>query len=133
MIISNDITDAFRYLAVTSIHVKSLEDYLSNEKNIDEKTFSKNLKEQVSAINSNFNKYHESRTKHSEEVKDIESQITKLESSFFETMDLLSPLSVAKISKLQTILGSIQESILSKIPKNSKEYKHLQDVFPGKL
>jgi len=133
LIISNDITDTIKYLASTSIHVKSLEDYLSNEKNIDEKTFSENLKEKVSAINSNFNKYHESRKKYSEEIKDIESQITKLESSFFETMDLLSPLSVAKISKLKSIIGSLQESILSKIPKNSKEYKHLQDVFPGKL
>lgn len=48
-------------------------------------------------------------------------------------MDLLSPLSVTKITKLQTIIWSLQELILSKIPKNSKEYKHLQDEFPGKL
>ncbi len=133
MIISNDITDAFEYLASTSIHVKSLEDYLSDEKNIDEKTFSKNLKERVSAINSNFNKYRESRTKYSETIKDIKSQIISLESIFFETMDLLSPLSVTKITKLQTIIWSLQELILSKISKNSKEYKHLQDEFPGKL
>ena len=133
MIISNDITDAFEYLAFTSIHVKSLEDYLSNEKNIDEKTFSKNLKERVNAINFNFNNYHESRTKYSETIEDVKSQIISLESSFFETMDLLSPLSVAKITKLQTIIWSLQELILSKIPKNSKEYKHLQNEYPGKL
>jgi len=57
LIISNDITDAFEYLGLTSIHVKSLEDYLSNEKNIDEKTFSENLKVVVNKINSNFNNY----------------------------------------------------------------------------
>ena len=133
MIISNDITDAFEHLASASIHVKSLEDFFSNEKNIDEKTISKNLKVKVNAINFNFNKYHESRTKYSEEIKDVESQIIILESNFSETMDLLSPLSVTKITKLQSIIDSLQDLILSKIPKNSKKYKHLQDEFPGKL
>ena len=133
MIISNDITDAFEHLASASIHVKSLEDFFSNEKNIDEKTISKNLQVVVNAINFHFNNYHESRTKYSETIKDVESQIIILESNFFETMDLLSPLSSAKIIKLQTIIGSIQELILSKIPKNSKERKHLQDEFTGKL
>ncbi|KAG2477978.1 MAG: hypothetical protein NPMRTH1_820015 [Nitrosopumilales archaeon] len=133
MIISNDITDAFEYLAFTAVFIKSLEDYLSDEKNIDEKTFSKNFKVTVNAINFNFNSYHKSRMKYSETIKDIVSQIITLESSFFETMDLLSPLSTAKITKLQTIIGSLQELILSKIPKNSKEYKHLQKEFPGKL
>ena len=133
MIISNDITDAFEHLAFASIHVKSLEDFFSNEKNIDEKTISKNLQVVVDAINFHFNNYHKSRTKYSEEIKDVESQIIILESSFLETMDLLSPLNFGKITKLETIIGSIQELILSTIPKNSKKYKHLQDEFPGKL
>jgi len=133
LIISNDITDAFEHLASASIHVKSLEDFFSNEKNIDEKTISKNLKVKVSAINFHFINYYESRTKYSETIKDIKSQIISLESSFFETIDLLSPLSVAKITKLQSIIDSLQELILSKIPKNSKGYKHLQDEFPGNL
>jgi len=133
LIISNDITDAFEHLASASIHVKSLEDFFSNEKNIDEKTISKNLKVIVSAIIFQFINYRESRKKYSEEIKDIEPQIIILESSFLETMELLSPLSVAKNTKLQSIIGSIQELILSKIPKNSKKYKHLQDEFPGKL
>ena len=133
MIISNDITDAFEYLASTSIHVKSLEDYLSDEKNIDEKTFSENLKVVVNAINFNFINYQKTRMRYPETIKDVVSQITILESSFFKTMDLLSPLSATKITKLQTIIGSLQELILSKIHKNSKEYKHLQDEFPGKL
>ena len=133
MIISNDITDAFEHLASASIHVKSLEDFFSNEKNIDEKTISKNLKVIVSAIIFQFINYRESRKKYSEEIKDIEPQIIILESSFLETMELLSPLSVAKNTKLQPIIGSIQELILSTIPKNSKKYKHLQDEFPGKL
>ena len=102
MIISNDITDAFEYLAVTSIHVKGLEDFFSNEKNIDEKTISKNLKVIVSAIIFQFINYRESRKKYSEEIKDIEPQIIILESSFLETMELLSPLSVAKNTKLQS-------------------------------
>jgi len=133
LIISNDITDAFEHLASASIHVKSLEDFFSNEKNIDEKTISKNLKVIVSAIIFQFINYRESRKKYSEEIKDIEPQIIILESSFLETMELLSPLSVAKNTKLQSIIGSIQELILSTIPKNSKKYKHLQDEFPGKL
>ena len=69
MIISNDITDAFEYLALTAVFIKSLENYLSDEKNIDEKTFSKNFKVAVNAINSNFNSYHKSRTKYSETIK----------------------------------------------------------------
>ena len=133
MIISNDITDAFEHLAVTSIRVKGLEDFFSNEKNIDEKTISKNLKVVVDKINFHFNNYHKSRTKYLETIKDVESQIIILESNFSETMDLLSPLSVTKITKLQSIIDSLQDLILSKIHKNSKEYKHLQDEFPGKL
>ena len=56
-------------------------------------------------------------------------QILKEESRFFEAMDLLSPLSATKITKLQTIIGNLQELILSKITVGSKEYYHLQDEF----
>ncbi len=130
MIIFNDISDTIRHLAFASIHVKNLDDFLSNENNVDEQTIAKNLKVIENAINFSFNQYLQARNMYSKAINDILPQIEKLESDFTETMNLLHPLSATKISKLQSIIGGIQELIVSKIPTDSEEYKHLQQNFP---
>ncbi len=126
-------SDTIGHLAFTGTHIQSLEGFLSSDNIIDEQTIAKNLKVIENAINFSFYKYVQSRTNNSQYLEDILSQITTLESNFTETMNLLHPLSAAKISKLQSIIGGIQELIFSKIPKGSEDYRHLQENFPGKF
>lgn len=133
MLIFNDVSDTIGHLGYVSLAVNRLKNSLSTANNIDEKTIAENLKEYERVINLHYNEYCQSRTDNSQYLEDVLPQISKLETDFAETMNLLHPLSDTKITKLQTIIGSIQELVFNKIPRDSEEYKHLQKNFPGKL
>ena len=124
MIISDDITDAFEYLAFTSRHVKSL----------GAETLLQNYQVRIEAIRFQFNQYLESKNKHVETISENKKYLESLEKNFMKTLNsIVLPIDQSKINKLQTILGDIQDAILSKIQKESIQYKHLQKEFPGRL
>ena len=73
-----------------------------------------------------------SKTKYKNQIQQIDGYLDSLEDRFSQTLNTVSlPIDSNTISKLRTCLGDMQDAILSKIPKGSQKYKHLQKEFPN--
>jgi len=118
MIISDNITDAFEYLAYASRHLSSL---------INDNDLSR-----LETIRHYINEYHKSKTKYKKQIQQIDGYLDSLEDRFSQTLNTVSlAIDSNTISKLRTCLGDMQDAILSKIPKGSQMYNHLQKEFPN--